>query len=748
MVKGKKVLAFFICFLFAWHLPLSIGAITFTDIADESGVHQISATWGIQWGDVNGDGYQDIYVNNHQYIRTYTDQQVPPTLFINNGNGTFTDDSVEYGIIPWGDQHGAAFGDYNNDGFLDLFQTQGSNQEQALYSNFLYKNTGLETFENIAESAGIDMPLARGRGACWFDYNNDGFIDLFIANVGTYPSSLFKNNRDGTFTDVGPQTGLAGLNIIGCTPIDYNNDGLDDLFGISKDNIFVLFKNNGNETYTEVSASAGLLTSQVAPKDFCWGDYDNDMDMDLYIASSIYRDAISSESNKISYLSSLHNGEMKGIDFESTSPNVTFEIYNYMGKVDPEIIYIGANGIHPTANSFVLRSDDPQVQGQPTFIQDISVYIWFDNQWHIRFTTSISDLQETSSGYITTDGQFANINILNFNFFDKGSIIPNRLYENQGNGTFMEVATQSGIADITGSNACKWADFDNDGFLDLYVVNAGQMFNESNRLYMNNGNKTFTDMAISAGVEANVQGRGESAAIGDYNNDGFLDLFVVNGFGEAPFSYGPHILFHNNGNGNNWLNIKLIGTASNRDAIGSKVKIKAGGKVQLRQQTGGASVYSQNSSVIHFGLGNIENIYGIQVIWPSGVIQEIPNIIANQFITLKEPAVLLSISPINTTVIAGDKLSYKLTLKNQTDRLLTFDYWTHYVLPDGSTYPLTGEALGPISVTLDSHKSVTRTIFNKIPAKTPQGIYTYKAYVGQYPTIWEESGFDFTVTVP
>jgi hypothetical protein len=206
------------------------------------------------------------------------------------------------------------------------------------------------------------------------------------------------------------------------------------------------------------------------------------------------------------------------------------------------------------------------------------------------------------------------------------------LYRNNGDGTFTKITTGAVVTDGGDSVGCTWGDFDNDGFLDLFVANRGG----NNFLYRNNGDGTFTK--ITTGSVASEGGHSWGAAWGDYDNDGFLDLFVANRDGQNNF------LYRNNGNANHWIKIKCVGTRSNRSAIGAKVRLKAsiGGveRWQLREIGGGNGGIAQNSLDAHFGLGNATNAEVLRIEWPSGIVQEMRGLSANQFLTVTEPPVL------------------------------------------------------------------------------------------------------------
>ena len=218
----------------------------------------------------------------------------------------------------------------------------------------------------------------------------------------------------------------------------------------------------------------------------------------------------------------------------------------------------------------------------------------------------------------------------------------NSLYRNNGNGTFTEVTSDSIVSEAGFYGSCAWGDYDNDGFLDLFLgqLNPGQ----NNVLYHNNGDGTFTK--VLEGSLVNDGGVSHASAWADYDNDGFLDLFVANTVtfpGGATYSNFRNFLYRNDGNTNQWIKLKLVGTVSNRAAIGAKVRVKAtmGGNTvwQFRDISGGSGWGGgQNSLVAHFGLGDATNIDTIRIEWPSGIVQEMHNVAVKQFLTVTEPA--------------------------------------------------------------------------------------------------------------
>jgi hypothetical protein len=250
----------------------------------------------------------------------------------------------------------------------------------------------------------------------------------------------------------------------------------------------------------------------------------------------------------------------------------------------------------------------------------------------------------------------------------------NFLYHNQGNGTFGKVTSGGIVNDIGNSVGCAWGDYDNDGLLDLFVC---RQLGQNNVLYHNNGDGTFT--RVTEGSLVNDGGNSVGCAWGDYDNDGFLDLFVANGaFGNVSQN---NFLYRNNGNTNNWIKIKLVGTISNRAAIGAKVRVKAsiGGRtiLQLREISCGCGYAGQNT-LAHLGLGNATNIDLVRIEWPSGTVQEFANVAVKQFLAVTEPprltaGELLADGSLQLSLTGG--IGFKYDLETSSD-LVAWTLWT------------------------------------------------------------------------
>ncbi|MGH8071177.1 MAG: CRTAC1 family protein [Candidatus Entotheonellia bacterium] len=612
---------------------------TFTDISVSSGVKIFRPTYGNPLSaDFNKDGFLDIFVSNH------TDM---PSLFQNNGNGTFIDIRSESGISTELDRHGAAWGDYDNDGNVDLFITVGAarGEKTGEKTDQLYKNDGTGIVTDVTAAAGVINASGRGRSVNWVDFNSDGYLDLFVKNSKT-PNVLYQNNGDGTFTDVAVRAEVANAPGDVSSWADFNADGYPDLF-ITSGASDQLWKNNGDGTFMEVTSAAGIR-SVTRGEGVAWGDYNNDGHLDLYIAKGYHdvEDALSWDGEKIAFSDQESDAE-DGLDFTTSGDQVTFDLYlqncRQAGKT-----FVGSQRSSPPSLPFTLT--EVEAAGRPFYTPGIELgfFIWHDsNGWHLRWTANGPTTY--FYGKMISNGQFTSVQPLNF--MRRTPSVKSILYKNNGDGTFTDVTELAGVGSTKNNRGAIWGDYDNDGYLDLYVVNSGSFErNKANILYRNKGDGTFENVTGMAQVWSSVNGRGDGAAWMDINNDGFLDLYVTNGWGQPILArqgspdclmFGPHILYQNNGNGNRWLKIKLVGVLSNRDAVGAKVTLQANGLTQFREVNGGGGgqFFSQGSGPIHFGLGQADTVDLLTIHWPSGITQTLTNINVNRDLTVVEESV-------------------------------------------------------------------------------------------------------------
>ncbi len=213
--------------------------------------------------------------------------------------------------------------------------------------------------------------------------------------------------------------------------------------------------------------------------------------------------------------------------------------------------------------------------------------------------------------------------------------------ENMDNGQFIDVSDKVGFINEMGGNKAIFFDYDNDGDLDIYLLISGTKGKNINDIiFENNGNKTFTNATKKIALIQDFKGKGHGVAYADYNNDGFVDLFLTNGGSHGSVEIGedagPYVLYMNNPNNNHWLKINLIGAKSNRDGIGARVRLYVGNQLQYRQNNGGMEGYVQHNKTIHFGIGNATRVDKIKIIWPSGYVSTITNIKSDQTLEIKE----------------------------------------------------------------------------------------------------------------
>jgi enediyne biosynthesis protein E4 len=430
-----------------------------------------------------------------------------------------------------GEGHGVAWGDYDNDNDLDFFVANGHD------SNLLYQNNGDGTFSEVGMTAGV-ASLGNSHGGIWGDYDNDGNIDLYVTNYG-YPNLLYHNNGGGTFTEIGT---FAAVNDDGVSYVatwgDCDNDGNLDLYVANVDKANLLYYNNGDGTFTEIGSSVGVDYSGSSFST-SWVDFNNDNNIDLFVA----------------------NHYQPNILYKNNGDGTFTDVSDFAG--------INFNG-------------------------DVRGFAWGDYN---------------NDGYLD----------LFITYYWQSTL----LYKNNCDETFTEVSESAGVNYYGACAGVGWGDYNNDGYLDLYLATGPT----NSRLYKNNGDCTFTDEGTNSGLDETTNWRG--ATWGDYDNDGDLDIIVV-------VSSNANRLYMNNGSDNHWLNLKLVGTTSNNSGIGSKVIVEGANFYQRRDITGGSDYLSQQSLPIEFGLGDNSTIETLKVIWPGGAIQTLKNVNTDQFLIIYE----------------------------------------------------------------------------------------------------------------
>ena len=464
----------------------------------------------------------------------------------------------------------------------------------------------------------IGAELAMSVPAAWGDYDNDGWLDLFVGNWHTN-NWLFRNNQDGTFTKVTSSavSGSASALPFSAAWADYDNDGWCDLIVANHEGtaLHAVYRNSGSGEFAKMSLSAiGPLASAVSrAHTVTLSDYDSDGWLDVFIgngtAESNARDFLFHNDGSGQFQEMTNNPIVAGV---LSSTQGTWADFDNDGDQDLFVTHILNQG------NLLFRNDGA-------------------GQW--REVAATSGLGEIGFSVGAAWGDYDNDGDLDL-FVTNGRldalVTPNFFYRNQGDGTFSRITTGALASDQDHFVSCAWVDYDNDGWLDLFLTVMGHNSPDPhNRLYRNQGDGTF--VRLTQGHLVTDSGNFGAGAWGDYDNDGFPDVFVTLG---TIYSPQRSALYHNNGNANNWIKIRCIGTISNRSAIGTKIRVKARiagvERWQMRQIAGSEGWVTFNSLEALFGLGGAPVVEIVRVEWPSGIVQELHNIPARQTLTIVE----------------------------------------------------------------------------------------------------------------
>jgi hypothetical protein len=524
------------------------------------------------------------------------------------------------------------------------------------------------TFRDITQKAGLHfvhnnaafgkkyLPETMGPGVAFIDYDNDGWQDIFLVNGTDWPGhpskdstpKLYHNNHDGTFTDV---THKAGLDIevfgMGVAVGDFDNDGYDDLFvtamGQSR-----LFHNNGNGTFTDVTQKAGLMGPNEFSTSAAWVDYDKDGKLDLVVANyvqwSMQRDLYCTLDGKSKSYCTPESYKGTSVRLWHNLGNGTFEdATKKVGLGEPTSKTLGIAVLDYDNDGWpdLLFSNDTQPNklyhnnGNGTFAEKAVVAgVAFSEDGVARAGMGVDAADYDRSGATS---------ILITNFSNQML----SLYHNEGKGLFVDEAPRSEVGRaslLTLGFGCFFFDYDLDGWPDILIAN-GHIDSDIQRvqpnvkyampphLFRNVGKGNFQEVTKSLGAAFNSPRVGRGAAYGDINNDGRLDLLLsTNG--------GPAYLFLNEASAgaaaNKSLRVKLVGAKSNRDGIGTVVKLSSGGETQSQMLRSGSSYLSSSELVLTFGLAQKENADSIEIRWPSGQIDKLSAVPAGQTITVTE----------------------------------------------------------------------------------------------------------------
>ena len=603
--------------------------LAFEEVTVQSGIDFTGRSYGLSWGDFDADGWADIWTGNHRTLAS---------IYRNNRDGTFTN------IIPilWAnpstpDGHGAGWGDFDNDGDQDIVQLVGAGSGVSSGPNlFLVFNNDI--FIDEAAGRGLDFPLGRGRTPLWLDWNNDGMLDIYVSNLirpdGRAPSVYFQQNN-GLFLI--PEAGdlTSNTNNLFAQSSDLLGDGRNMLIVHNQNNYPSRIFEFGADPVIDLRAQLNIPNS-TSVRDVAIEDFNGDLLPDFYLArlNPSASDSVLIDANTLKSHFNVNSNE-RGIKFKCNC-DLTFQT-GPSWVLKENNIFIGSAGAHPSSTQFTVSASNPAAHGIVAHSPGVSfgLYIGYTPATQTWTVLASKGSRLALNVLISSSGIISDLQHINLN---PGALaLADRLLLNTGSG-FVVSSGNPGLAMETACQSVTTGDYDNDMDVDIYLVCRGQVNNWPNILLENNGNGVFQAVPFAAGADGSLEGRGDSAGTADFNNDGFLDLFITNGDGEVPFTNGPYQLFRNTGNGNHWIELQLQGVISNRDGIGASVILSSGGKSQLREQNGRMHRIAQDHQRLHFGLANNSVVDEITIYWPSGIVQNLVDIQSDQILTVIENA--------------------------------------------------------------------------------------------------------------
>jgi hypothetical protein len=529
-------------------------------------------------------------------------------------------------------------------------------------------------FEDITRAAGIHfthnsgaigkkwLPETMGPGVGFIDYDYDGWQDILLVNGSDWPGhvrkhstlALYHNNQNGTFTDVTQKAGLAvEMYGMGVAIGDYDNDGYDDIF-ITTLGQNHLFHNNGNGTFTDVTKQADLSGPNEFSTSAAWVDYDRDGKLDLVVANYVQWSPATDISCEL-------DGKTKSYCTPESYKGTSVRLWHNRGDGTFEDATRKAGLYDVTSKSLGVAVFDANQDGWPDILISNDTQ---PNKLYVNNGSGTFTEKGVASGIAYNEDGIARagmgVDAADYDRSGAASVVITNfsnqmlaLYHNERNGLFVDEAPQSDVGHaslLTLGFGCFFFDYDLDGWADLYIAN-GHIedaiervqprvhFAEPPHLFRNLTGGKFQEVTNSMGAAFASPRVARGAAYGDINNDGALDVLVAtNG--------GPAGLFRNTGTTNHSLRIKLIGTKSNRDGIGSDVRVTAGRDVQTKTLRSGSSYLSSSELILTFGLASHTQADAIEIRWSSGQVDTLKNIAADQIITVKEKEGIAAAKPL------------------------------------------------------------------------------------------------------
>ena len=524
-------------------------------------------------------------------------------------------------------------------------------------------------FTEISQQAGIKfkhvyspekkyIAESMGGGVALLDYDNDGYLDIYFVNSLTVDlarshqktsSALYHNNGSNEFTDVTGKSGLGDIGFgMGVAVADFNNDGFEDLY-VTCLGPNHLFKNNGNGTFTDVTVKAGVSDPRWSTG-AAFVDYDKDGKVDLFVSNYVGFDF-----NHLPEFGVGRTCQFKGVPVQCGPrglPGAGDSLYHNNGDgtfsdVSKRAGVADANGYYGLG---VICSDFDEDGLVDIFVaNDSTPNFFYHNNGDGTFKeiafisgTAVNESGKEQGSMGVTLGDYdhdGKLDLFITNFDDEYNI----LYHNDGHNSFTDVSFSSKVAEISLTYVgwgTRFFDYDNDGWVDLFVTNGHVYpqrghYRQRELLHHNNQDGTFSEVAAQAGSALMEERVGRGAAFGDIDNDGDVDVVV------GDLDGGPQLLRNDGGNANNSILVKTVGVKSNRDGIGARVKVISGDMTQIDEVRSGGSYLSQSDFRLHFGLKKRTKVDLVEVRWPTGAIDKIVNVSANKILTIREGAGLV-----------------------------------------------------------------------------------------------------------
>jgi hypothetical protein len=530
-------------------------------------------------------------------------------------------------------------------GGVSMLRGQSSRQDLPTLVD-VTRQAGITFVHSVGDDDMDNLIESNAAGCAFFDYDGDGDLDIYLlngayvegfsgvrgrTNRGKLTNALYRNNGDGSFTDVTAAAGVGDKGMgMGATAADYDNDGDQDLF-VTNYGPNTLYRNNGNGTFTDVTRAAGI-DNALSALGSTWLDYDGDGHLDLYVGNYVTYDA----SYQYFYAAQRFPGPLA----YHGQPDV---LYHTTGNGTFTDVTRTAGVYHAEGRAMGVTSGDVDDDG------DWDIFVANDAMGNSLYRNNgdgtFTDIALPSGTAFAERGNAAAAMSAEFGDIDLDGLIdivvPDMaycaVYMNLGGGLFEDRTSRLGVATACGPNT-NWSgnlfDLDHDGYVDLFLTSGHphRLIGEEALLLRNDHGRRFVDVSDALGPDFQEDFVGRGSAVGDYDNDGDMDVLVLN------LNQRPRLLRNEGGNRRNWVMVRLVGTVSNRDGIGARVRVTAGGATQTRLRVSSSGYLSQSDPRLHFGLGTAARIDRIEIRWPSGKLQTLDGQRPNQVITVTEPA--------------------------------------------------------------------------------------------------------------